>query len=430
MTTQTNTATKAPVAFNMNVTRGYVPNWTAHDVMREYASNTVDYDGVMTELATDRMQFCTDSQPTLDNLVAIGSGSSDDSKIGQWREGSKMAAMVVARAGGVVTVWFGHYKLEYKFLRADGLDEETLHCIVETLDEYVDGCVTVVQMDNISNCSFEFLGKDYPIGPIKKDDLSPCRVHMKGVFIGVLSHHSIYDWNLSDLQINRDRNLVDSYSVFCSISDWLEDNEDIDDVLIEATAGMEVDGHISPASYVEDRLREKWVKHFGEMAVASYANIEDMKARISGYAVIDCSELMKNCAVPTAYWAEVDSEALVGELQETDPQLLPSEMVKLENALAKFLWDGLTIRFFDNYIGDNVVLDLSNREVWIYRGSIYAPQNANQALMTLLYSIEKFNDRSLADLGIEDDEEIAGAWEEDKRRVFNQVSRMVGELLR
>jgi hypothetical protein len=139
---------------------------------------------------------------------------------------------------------------------------------------------------------------------------------------------------------------------------------------------------------------------------------------------------MKNCAVPTAYWAEVDSEALVGELQETDPQLLPSEMVKLENALAKFLWDGLTIRFFDNYIGDNVVLDLSNREVWIYRGSIYAPQNANQALMTLLYSIEKFNDRSLADLGIEDDEEIAGAWEEDKRRVFNQVSRMVGELLR
>lgn len=212
---------------NLNLSESYVPNWGAWEVARELACNAIDADPenwTCETVSDSEILITTTTVPELAELFVIGHGtkSKDTDTIGQFGEGAKMAALAATRTkGGMLELRTPSSTVRFVFRKVLGV--ETLHA--EVASSYNGpGFKARIVMPGVAAAYRGRIVPDMPIGPMRRQDSTGMRIFVKGVYVATIRGDAIYDWNLDNLDINRDREMVNEWQARWSIGQWLQDN--------------------------------------------------------------------------------------------------------------------------------------------------------------------------------------------------------------
>lgn len=214
---------------SMNLNPKYVGDWGAFEAARELYANGMDADPDGCTIATandNEFHVYTRTSPTLENVLCIGSGTKDreSDDIGQFGEGIKLAALAACRTEGaslIVEAEFG--EVTYSLLTPEHYTTAVLHAHIDTTKKRDKGClVRLVYVDVCRSVLGKFLSRDAKIGPQKKPGkanvvrgvctpVGNTNIFVKGIWVATLEESSVYDWNLKDAGINRDRVVISEY---------------------------------------------------------------------------------------------------------------------------------------------------------------------------------------------------------------------------
>lgn len=219
----------------------YVPDWTLQDCIREFLSNAKD-----AELELGAKMAVTHSGTTLtitnegctlcQEMLLFGHTTKRqvDGMIGQFGEGSKLAALVAARLGIPLTILTGAEKWVSRVEPSKVFDADVLTFHITNGRKFQDRVQVTLQ--NISKEVWEDLQKNFlflcPPDPsetmqdygirVMLNPLYKGRIYCKGVFV-TLQDKLEYGYDLNDLGIDRDRKMVNPYSLATSIrTAWVE----------------------------------------------------------------------------------------------------------------------------------------------------------------------------------------------------------------
>jgi len=249
----TTTTKKRRSYINMMLAQSYCEDWGVAEVLREIVSNAIDADPNHTVTFNDEVTVETVTNPSIGNLLMMGSGSkkSQDDNIGQFGEGLKVAALTATRLKMNMQIETPHGLITFVFRKPEGFDEDCLHACLNTNVRH-EGCrISFKNSDEVKDLyDSMFLQGPKEFGPICEANPGRCRIFSKNVLICELAEVALFDWNLERLKINRDRSIPDSYSVKNNIALWLERNGS--------------DGHFdkiinNPDCYEAQCLRDTWI---------------------------------------------------------------------------------------------------------------------------------------------------------------------------
>jgi len=196
---------------NLNLSPRYVPNWGAWEVAREIICNAIDAaeDKMQCQVeGADKLIVTTPTVPDMGELFIIGEGSKTvgGNTIGQFGEGLKVAALAACRApGGSLTLYVPGKRITFGFAPIFGKD--VLHAYIEP-DNHSDGYRAEIVMHG---CAFAFVGRlldDRTPRAMEKSCGTGFKCYVKGVFVSEFGNDAIWDWNLGNVRMNRDRSLV------------------------------------------------------------------------------------------------------------------------------------------------------------------------------------------------------------------------------
>lgn len=219
---------------SLNLSPRYAPNWGAWEIAREIISNAIDADPNyrVTAHGSDRLEIFTNTAPDLAELFVIGEGTKapGGSTIGQFGEGFKLSALTITRMHGAsITVELPTCYIGFEF--RENLGVEVLHAIVEPKDAITQGMSVLIEAQGIAH-SFE--------GKILENRMPGClpktgvfmNVYCKGIWITQVDAKSCFDWNVADLEINRDRNFAELSKIGQSVGSTIQ--RAIDDKMADA----------------------------------------------------------------------------------------------------------------------------------------------------------------------------------------------------
>lgn len=193
---------------NLNLSPKYCETWGAWEVAREFICNAMDADPagytVGYDQAKSKLTVETSTKPELAEMFVIGHGSKTigGNTIGQFGEGSKIAALAATRNGSVV---FRTSSERVRFeMRDSELGIDTLHAIIEQNAEEIPGLIVEISMPGIVKASKDkFLDPGVPTSAWAKRN-SQGSLYCKGVWIQ--DHPGLhFSWNINSASINRDR---------------------------------------------------------------------------------------------------------------------------------------------------------------------------------------------------------------------------------
>lgn len=236
--------TQTREAYCLNLSPRYVPTWGAWEVAREILCNAFDAcpDGMRVEpQGMDTLRVWTPTVPNISELFIIGEGTKapGGETIGQFGEGLKIAALTVTRHRlGNLTLRTPDKLIDFEFRPVMGVD--VLHAVITPMENSpTEGYEAVIRMPGIA---LAFAGKLLPervSGPIAKVNEAEVMVYSKGVFVCCKNDmSSIWDWNLNDLTLNRDRSMVESFNLTVAVGAWLvayATNQQLDAMILHST---------------------------------------------------------------------------------------------------------------------------------------------------------------------------------------------------
>lgn len=259
--------------YDLNLSDKYVKNWGIWEVGREIISNAIDADskGYEVEVVNpDCIRVFTKTCPEFGHIKVIGSGTKTDAgeTIGQFGEGFKLAALVCTRLGGKFNLVCSKFKASFSLETCELSNENVLQMSVEEGTSGYKGCDVYIQLAGIADAIKGKFLTDAKIGPIKKDEYSPIKIYLKGVFVQQHKDESIFDWNLKNIGINRDRNVLSIYDCSNAVVYWLNDNADLKFVtkLLKApSSSFEVQALASNSYAANSKLRTLFIDAVKEM---------------------------------------------------------------------------------------------------------------------------------------------------------------------
>ena len=300
---------------NLNLSPSYVPTWTAWEVVRELVCNALDADpkGMTIEHdGKDIVRVKTTTVPDLAQLFVIGHGTkhAGGDTIGQFGEGSKMAALVATRTEGGSMV-FELPDCTVTFLLADTMGTQTLHASVEPAQNGPGFTATVCMPGAVESYECKIEPKR-AYGPFEKDpEQQGTKLFVRGVYIATLESNGIWNWNLRDLTTNRDRAMVSEFNARWAMGQWFGSNM----TSMHADAIMAHDGgdalEINSLGYQQTAqshsvMKQAFLRRFGNNAVLPDSNQEvNRMATKAGYFVAfsvphSLRDVLASCGVPNA----------------------------------------------------------------------------------------------------------------------------------
>jgi hypothetical protein len=230
------TTTEAITKISLNLSEKYVPQWREWEIAREIIANAKDADPSYLQDTpdSDTLVVTTSSVPTLEQLMVIGetTKSMNGSTIGQFGEGFKLAALACLRLKGTISVRVPFGTITFQLERPPSFTSRLLHALIHHSHQPLLGaCETTIRLPGIVNsCSNRFT--PLPPGPLPKlPDHPNLRVFSKGIWIQTIPFPSLYDWNLTNVTINRDRSVIDTWTLRQAIGAYLIPRMTVDTAL-------------------------------------------------------------------------------------------------------------------------------------------------------------------------------------------------------
>jgi hypothetical protein len=255
---------------NMMLARTYVPNWELFEGVREFYANAVDTGDFRVRFPDDdTMVIATMDNPTLDQMFVLGEGNktSGGDTIGQFGEGSKLAALCLARRRNTkLTIVSPMGEITFGFKKAAGFETSTLHAEINPNKARDAGHAVKIEAKGIAQVYADnFLSPDAPIGPFeKKANAKGMRVFVKGIFITRVPEFSLFDWNIETCTLNRDRSVPDAWSLRRNIGRLIAKQ-------IETDPGLADKLLDKPESYEAKAVDSAWPNREQKEALASAA---------------------------------------------------------------------------------------------------------------------------------------------------------------
>lgn len=227
--------------FDLNLSERYIPKWGAWEVGREIISNAIDADPEYTveEHGPDTLRVYTRTSPTIAQMKVIGYGTKtgQTGTIGQFGEGFKLAALAAARAGGKITVLNGEFAVSFYLEGEDG--NRILHMAAKLRPIDFTGCEVWIHYPGICEAVRGKFLTGAKHGPIEKASPNVIHFYMRGVHVQANEGRSIFDWNINNVEINRDRSIVDLYTIKMRVVEWMNANmtDDLARKIINAAPG-------------------------------------------------------------------------------------------------------------------------------------------------------------------------------------------------
>lgn len=228
------------ITIELPLSRNYVRDWGLTEAVREILQNALDSPSPMEYAFVGDTLTIGNRDVTLDpKTLILGTSTKDDdeSKIGQFGEGYKIALLVLAREGIPVTVRNGDYDWIPSFRHSDTYGDEVL-CIdmfpidsghIDRLEFRLTGLT-----NNDSNAIYESCLHMQPV----MDDVietprgrilpsKPNRLYVSGLFVCETDLNYGYDMKPEFLRLDRDRKSVDTFDLkqqtkemWFSTQDW------------------------------------------------------------------------------------------------------------------------------------------------------------------------------------------------------------------
>lgn len=233
--------------FELTMTTDYANDWSLQDALREFIQNAIDQSVVVPDNemsieydGNNKLSICNKSSILKKSSLLLGATTKkdDNSTIGQFGEGYKIALLVLTRLNKKVTIYnYGNKEIWtaafFKSRRFEG--EKILRVNVETLkiwDKAPNNNLTIeiegikaedyqelIQRTLILQKSYKKNMLESERGIILLDDKFKGKIYVNGLYINTnstLSHG--YDIKPQYLNIGRDRNLVDSFDIYNATS--------------------------------------------------------------------------------------------------------------------------------------------------------------------------------------------------------------------
>lgn len=288
----------------LNIADRYVSNWGTWEVAREVISNARDegeYDVDTPDANT--LIVTTHTSPSLTLLTVVGAGTknSDGQTIGQFGEGFKLAALTTLRMGGSFTIETDKYFADFFLKNIDGFN--ILHVRVNEWKSSTKKCTITIRLNNIGLVhQGKFLKhpneKCINTFPIPKDDPSALTVFIRGVYVNQYNNKtSLNDWNIGKALLNRDRSIIDMYSLYSHITTYynMHIDQDIAKSLIENPGCWEIEcirySSFTPRSNIQQSLWQCLQTMYGNNIVISSTNKNaNARAASKGKKPIDISD--------------------------------------------------------------------------------------------------------------------------------------------
>jgi hypothetical protein len=325
-----------PRRYSLNISPRYAANWGVWEVCREIVCNAMDADSLFTQHSPDDNTLIveTSTEPTLAQLFMVGEGTkcAGGETIGQFGEGFKLAALAASRTSGASLVAETSTKrISFGIERCHEVDADGLVALIEDIDQPdIKGLRVSVNMARAGVIMHGRILDKTESGPIPKHDPLMMKIYVKGVWICDLARPSLYDWNLNNLTINRDRNIASETSIAIYMSSELEwgDNDAILAGLASAERTFETEtaGPYLNAN-AQKKVAEAWVKLHGPNAVLkSEDHATNIAARRKGFkTVAPINSLIEKLPVPKAD----DVVNGNGELVALDPAPFTDQIARL-----------------------------------------------------------------------------------------------------
>jgi hypothetical protein len=409
--------------YDLNLSERYVPHWGAWEIGREIIANAIDADpkGFTVEPHGENMlRVFTNTVPTLSQIKVIGAGtkSKNGKTIGQFGEGFKLATLAAVRAGGSITLLTGNFIARFHLETIMEGDEAHRILFMRTTppDSPYVGCEIYIEFPGIAQAikdRFLFEGKP---GPMEKREEEAMNLFVHGVFVQRIEQHSMFDWNVENVEINRDRSIVDRVYINREIAYWFNKkmNSDLAEQLMKAEPGC-----------VELRALEQWPEaidrpakamlvcamkkiHGADVIIATGNTTANKLAAAKGMTVIVLDEGLAKVIKPRFENDEGvrDSEQMLqtgGALQAVSIHPEWVEAIKEIEDVIDLLGIPAEMRFFQHF--ENAELGLAvlrpdhlGCTLWINE-RLFLPGNRRERMSTAIHELchirDKGNDGSI-----------------------------------
>lgn len=228
--------------FELTLTSDYAAQWGVQEALREILQNGIDQEQ---QIKNNHLDITYDGKDilTIANknsvllketlLLGFSTKQNDDTSIGQFGEGYKIALLVLTRLNKKVTI-YNYGKKEIwtsrfvKSKRYNGQKVLTITVNTEPIWKSVPNNNLTFEIQGINNLEYQELvsralplQKDYkkniietPKGQILLDKRFKCKVYVNGLYINTI-HGLEYGYNIKPKYINigRDRDLVSNYDI-------------------------------------------------------------------------------------------------------------------------------------------------------------------------------------------------------------------------
>lgn len=269
--------------YELPLARTYVANWGVKEAVRELIQNCIDADGEKKMLFTEdddgTFRFSLHNEGhTLDpSSLVLGNTSkaSDESKIGQFGEGYKLALLVLLRNDLRVTIFNGDQIWTPCFAQSKAFECEVLSIGVQVAESRNSKCLSFV-IRGLSKDDAEEIRESYlGFNPPHEDQVIETRygkilldrdpvLYVNGLFVCKLQGNFAHAYDIlpRHIELERDRSTVSNWSLASITTDMWYDSKQIDAVAAMIEAGTQ---DVSHATYSSPELvKEACFKLFKE----------------------------------------------------------------------------------------------------------------------------------------------------------------------
>lgn len=263
---------------NYPISVNYMSHWSETEAIRELLQNAIDsgsYNLIHTQSGITLTNTIT-SGLDLDSLLLLGESSkaNDDSTIGKFGEGLKLALLVLARDGTdhqIVVTNADDTKFKLRGLIVD--NRFVMH-YTGKLTQPVTMSITIDSPTAMDNCNKLLVPGAYKVLNTVNGSkiMSPGRkLYVNGLFVCNTSMSYSYDLTPELLKLDRDRSSVSTFDLTWEIAKLWAKTDDVD-LLVESTykqlPDFEYLHHYADRKLL-DAIREHFLANYGPKAVVA-----------------------------------------------------------------------------------------------------------------------------------------------------------------
>ena len=311
------------------ISANYVPNWGVREALREIIANALDTD----ENAS--VKWCDGYATVTDESIGISRqywvlGEGVGGNFGTFREGLKMAMLVLARAKRDVVVSTVGYTLHPYLGYSERFQCNVLYCKVSANSRTEGTTVTVESLEeeylSARDAFLQFASIPYlhdELGILDK----PGALYVNGMHVQNIT--SVWGWNMTDRTLmNRDRSVIDTNKVKEIIGQKLSklDNVTLMTELLNILQNTSFHNRIEagiyfyPSAQAQSSWADAFTTVFGSKAMLPCDARIDLEAMNRGYMIGTVDHLPYSIRNALGYCGIPSSRTIMAEFNNQSPE--------------------------------------------------------------------------------------------------------------